>query len=196
MKKILILFAHPALEKSRVHKVLLEYSGNMQGVTINDLYQHYPEFDIDIDREQELLLQHDIIVWQHPMYWYSSPAMLKQWQDLVLEHGWAYGHTGQALKGKSVFNAISSGGPKMAYQINGLQRSAIHELLSPFENTATLCRMRYLPPFWIPGTHKLANEEIIASAKQYRTILQHLVEDNFNEENLSAAFCLNDLVLT
>ena len=96
MKKILILFAHPALEKSRVHKVLLNYISDLDGITLNDLYENYPEFDIDIEKEQQLLVQHDIIVWQHPMCWYSAPALIKQWQDLVLEHGWAYSKNGYA----------------------------------------------------------------------------------------------------
>src|SRR3954451_16903918 len=109
MNKILVLFAHPALEKSRVHTVLLKSINNIEGITINDLYEQYPDFDIDIQKEQELLLTHDIIVWQHPFYWYSAPAILKQWQDLVLQHGWAYGRNGNNLKGKSVFNALTSG---------------------------------------------------------------------------------------
>src|SRR5688572_21464047 len=100
MARILLLFAHPALEKSRVHKTLLHRVEHLPNVTVNDLYQHYPFFDIDIQREQELLLTHDIYVFQHPLYWYSSPAIIKQWQDLVLEHGWAYGRHGRMLVGK------------------------------------------------------------------------------------------------
>jgi glutathione-regulated potassium-efflux system ancillary protein KefG len=91
MNKILIIFAHPALEKSRAHKVLLKHVDKLEGVTVNDLYENYPDFDIDVHHEQDQLLAHDIFIWQHPLYWYSCPAMLKQWMDLVLEHGWAYG---------------------------------------------------------------------------------------------------------
>ena len=85
MARVLILFAHPVLEKSRVQSELLAQASTVQGITINDLYQSYPDFDIDVEREKDLLLSHDIIIWQHPLYWYSSPAILKQWQDLVLE---------------------------------------------------------------------------------------------------------------
>ena len=91
---ILILFAHPALEKSRVNRVLIRDIPGIEGVTFHDLYETYPDFDIDVAREQELLLAHDTIVLHHPFFWYSTPAMLKEWQDLVLEHGWAYGSGG------------------------------------------------------------------------------------------------------
>src|SRR5687767_4813346 len=143
MPQILILFAHPALEKSRVQYSLLKALTGLEGVTINDLYERYPDFDIDIRREKKLLMSHDIIVWQHPFYWYSSPALLKQWEDLVLEHGWAYGKNGTALAGKKVFSVLTSGGTFAAYQEGGLNKYTLHEYLKPFEQTANLCDMIY-----------------------------------------------------
>src|SRR6516225_10847445 len=98
--RVLILFAHPALHKSRVNRRLIESVRGLDNVTINDLYEEYPTFDINVGREQELLLAHDVIVFQHPMYWYSSPAILKEWEDLVLEYGFAYGTGGTKLQGK------------------------------------------------------------------------------------------------
>src|SRR3989337_1253390 len=133
MSSILILFAHPLLEKSRIHNQLLKQATQVQGVTINDLYQNYPDFDIDVRREKKLLLAHDIIIWQHPFYWYSSPALLKQWQDLVLEHGWAYGKNGTALTGKRIFNVFTSGGTAKAYKRGGYNKYPVHEYLRPFE---------------------------------------------------------------
>ncbi len=100
MAKLLILFAHPALEKSRVHSRMVDKIQRIPNVTFHDLYEEYPDFDIDVRREQKLLLSNDIIILQHPFYWYSSPAILKEWQDLVLEHKWAYGAGGTALTGK------------------------------------------------------------------------------------------------
>jgi len=90
MKSILILFAHPVAEKSRVQRSLLSKAASLPNVSIRDLYQLYPDFNIDIEAEKDALSQHDIVLWQHPFYWYSSPALLKQWIDLVLEYGWAY----------------------------------------------------------------------------------------------------------
>ena len=106
-RRILVLFAHPALEKSRVNRVLVRYVENLDGVTLHDLYEAYPDLAIDVRAEQRLLVGHDVIVWQHPLFWFSTPAICKEWQDLVLEHGWAYGKSGKALHGKSMFSAIS-----------------------------------------------------------------------------------------
>src|SRR5687767_7817490 len=116
MARLLIIFAHPLLEKSRVHSELIDRAMSVPGVTLNDLYEQYPDFDIDIPREKQLLESHDIIIWQHPFYWYNAPAILKQWQDLVLEHGWAYGKEGRALEGKRIFNVLTSGGSREAYE--------------------------------------------------------------------------------
>jgi len=83
MKKILILFAYPALQKSRINKTLIKEINQIKGVTFHDLYQSYPEFDIDVEEEKKLLMEHQIIVFHHPFFWYSTPAILKEWQDLV-----------------------------------------------------------------------------------------------------------------
>ncbi|HEY1023268.1 MAG TPA: NAD(P)H-dependent oxidoreductase, partial [Flavisolibacter sp.] len=155
MASILILFAHPLLEKSRVHSELLKSAKTVLGVTINDLYDQYADFDIDVEREKKLLLEHDIIIWQHPLYWYSCPPLLKQWLDLVLEHGWAYGKKGTALTGKKVFTVLSTGGSMEAYQPGGYNKFAINDYLLPFERSAELCRMIYWPPYWVHSSHRM-----------------------------------------
>lgn len=193
MSKVLILFAHPLLEKSRVHTALLSQITGIPGVTINDLYENYPDFDIDIDREKELLLSHDIIIWQHPFYWYSSPPLLKQWQDLVLEHGWAYGKKGIALKGKKIFNVLTSGGSSEAYQVGSHNKYPIQDFLRPFEQTATLCGMIYWPPFWVHGVHRMDLDEIRPYSLQYKNLLEALTADQISEEEIRAATFFNSL---
>src|SRR5215218_7480326 len=115
MAKLLLLFAHPALEKSRVHSRFIKNLDRIPGLRFHDLYEAYPDFDIDVKREQKLMAEHDIIIFQHPFYWYSGPALLKQWQDLVLEYNWAYGSEGKALTGKRTLNIISCGGSRESY---------------------------------------------------------------------------------
>ncbi|MBC8032623.1 MAG: NAD(P)H-dependent oxidoreductase [Chitinophagaceae bacterium] len=194
MAKILILFAHPALEKSKVHKTLLKHVGNMEDVYVNDLYEAYPEFDIDVEREQRLLLSHDIIIFQHPFYWYSAPALLKQWQDLVLEHGWAYGKTGNRLAGKKVFNVISTGGSLSAYGETGRNRYTIRELLRPFEQTAYLCKMEYLPPFVVADAYKIDPEEVRQQASHYQSLLTALKLSKLSGNYLAQTRYLNDII--
>ena len=114
MSRVLVVFAHPALQTSRVQRRLIARASRVEGVTVRDLYELYPDYDVVVDDEQAAMEAHDVIVWQHPFYWYSVPPLLKQWFDLVLEHGWAYGSAGKALHGKTVISAISAGGPRQS----------------------------------------------------------------------------------
>ena len=137
---------------------MAESIDDLDGVTLVDLYAEYPDFQIDIDREQAQLLAHDVIVFQHPLYWYSTPAILKEWQDLVLEHGFAYGSEGTALHDKIFFNALTAGGLEAAYRAEGYNHFTIRELLHPIEQTAMLCGMTYLPPFALFGSRTAVEE--------------------------------------
>ena len=147
MNRILILFAHPRYEKSRINRSLLAQLAGSEGITTHDLYEQYPDFNIEVEREKSLLLEHNIIIWQHPLYMYSAPAIIKQWIDMVLEFGWAYGPGGEALKGKILFHCITMGGQRSAYSKEGYNRFTVTELLAPFYQTAYLCKMTWLPPF-------------------------------------------------
>ncbi|MBD1866537.1 NAD(P)H-dependent oxidoreductase [Cyanobacteria bacterium FACHB-471] len=170
--QILILFAHPALEKSRINRRLIQAVQELDAVTVHDLYEQYPDFHINVKAEQDLLLAHDIIVFHHPFYWYSSPAILKEWQDLVLEHGFAYGKGGTALRGKKFLSAITTGGGEQAYCRQGYNRFSVRELLVPFEQTAHLCGMEYLPPFVVQGTHQLQEQgELGKYTKDYHQVI-------------------------
>jgi glutathione-regulated potassium-efflux system ancillary protein KefG len=192
--KILILFAHPKLERSAINSVLIKNIPNNNNITFNDLYERYPDFNIDIEYEKKLLEIHQIIIWQHPFYWYSAPPLLKQWIDLVLEFGWAYGPGGNALQGKIIFNSITSGGQRSAYTKTGYNRFTINELLAPFEQTAVLCKMTYLPPYTVHGTHRISKEELENSAKHYQMILDRLEGGEFSKADLIKLDYLNDWV--
>ncbi len=174
MSRVLIIFAHPALEKSRVHSRLIKRVPQSGDFTLNDLYEAYPDFDIDVGREQGLLLDHDLIVLQHPLFWYSVPPLLKQWIDLVLEHGWAYGSQGTALRGKSMISVISTGGAEPAYRPGGYNRFTIKQLLAPIEQTFRLCGMEYLDPYVIHGTHRMNLDDIAVEAERYHEFLSAL----------------------
>lgn len=172
--RILVLFAHPAFHKSRVQAALAASARAVDGVTFHDLYERYYDFQINVAHEQRLLAAHDLIVFQHPLYWYSSPAILKEWQDLVLEYGYAYGEGGTALRGKRMLSVLSAGGPEEAYSPQGYNRFPLRQLLMPFEQTAHLCGMDYLPPFVVHGSRGLSREEIAGHAADYRQLLEEL----------------------
>jgi len=179
---VLVLFAHPALERSRAGKALAGAAAATPGVTLHDLYETYPDLDIDVAREQDLLLGHRTIVLQHPFYWYSVPSLVKEWFDLVLTLGWAYGPGGDRLRGKRFASAITCGGDREAYTRKGHNRYTVRELLAPVEQTARLCGMRWLGPFVVHGTHRLGGVEIAQHAVDYRRLLEALRDDRFDAD--------------
>lgn len=172
--QVLVLVAHPGLHRSRANRRMVRAIRELPGITVHDLYESYPEFDIDVPHEKALLLAHDTIVWQHPFYWYSAPALLKEWFDLVLEFGWAYGPNGTNLAGKRVLSAITAGGPETAYRSDGYNRFTIRELLVPIEQTARLCGMEYLPPWVAHGMRAVESAALDENAARYRIMLEAL----------------------
>ena len=192
MKKILINFAHPARIRSKMNRALRAAVEGLEGVTINDLYSTYPDFLIDVKREQGLCEDHDIIIFQHPFYWYSTPAIMKEWLDLVLEHGWAYGSQGRALEGKFFFQAITAGGDDSTYQRDGYNAFTIGELTSPYRATANLCRLTWLPPFTVLGIHRgLPDDKVRAHARDYRRVVLALRESMMDFEKIDMDRYLN-----
>ncbi|MEM7699156.1 MAG: NAD(P)H-dependent oxidoreductase [Verrucomicrobiota bacterium] len=152
----LLIFAHPAYEKSEANRTLREsLPAEVAGLTVCDLYERYPHFEIEVSVEKELLANHERIVWQHPLYWYSVPSLLKEWIDLVLEYGWAYGEGGDALVGKTVQSVITAGGSESAYGPDGHNRYPVTEFLRPLEQTARLCGMVYAEPLVYFKSHCL-----------------------------------------
>ena len=192
---VLILFAHPAFQKSFANQQLVDGINLIEGVTFHDVYEEYPDFDIDVEREKELLTQHDCIVFHHPLFWYSTPAILKEWQDLVLEHGWAFGKDGNALKDKLFFNAITAGGPESAYQRGGFQNYTIMELLVPLTQTANLCKMKALPPFVVYGTNAIKKEVLNEYRKQYHVLLNDIVKEKLDLDKVNSFNSLNEYLL-
>jgi glutathione-regulated potassium-efflux system ancillary protein KefG len=191
MQRILVLFAHPALEKSRVNRRLVAAVESLPGVRLHDLYEEYPEFGVDVAREQALLEDHDLLVLQHPFFWYSIPPLLKQWIDLVLEHGWAYGSKGTALVGKQVLSAISTGGREDSYRRGGHNRFTMRELLAPIEQTFVLCGMTYLPPFVVHGAHGMSVSAIESQAAEYRRLLEALRDGRIDLDRVASLTTMN-----
>lgn len=191
----MVIFAHPDFQNSIINKTIISSIKNLEGITIHNLYKEYPGFEVDVKREQQLLLEHDVIVWQHPFYWYSAPALLKEWMDKVLQRNFAYGSNGKALKGKYIFNALTSGGEKEAYQNGGANSYTIKQFLFPFEQTARLCSMHYLPPFVIHGARVISTEKLKSEVEIYVKVLTYLRGD-INLENISGYNYFNDFIKT
>jgi putative NADPH-quinone reductase len=182
-KKVLVLYAHPSQRRSEVNQVLFTDAQAIDGVTTIDLYFEYPTYNIDIDKEQQRLLDHDVIIFQFPLYWYSTPSILKEWQDLVLEYGFAYGQGGDALQDKVFLCAITAGGKEDAYQTDGYNHFTIRELLQPLEQMATLTHMIYLPPFALFGSRTAKEDNTIAQHRlHWKELLSLLVSGDMDIE--------------
>jgi glutathione-regulated potassium-efflux system ancillary protein KefG len=166
---LLLVLAHPALERSRANRAMAKAVKGLPGVTFNDLYEEYPDFVVDVDIEQARLLRHDVITLQFPLYWYSTPALLKEWLDLVWQHGFAYGKNGVALRGKRMFVACTTGGAQDLYQAEGGNRFTIEEFLRPLEQTAYLCGMTWETPFVAHSASICDDAGLAARATAYRT---------------------------
>jgi len=193
--KILILFAHPSQHRSEINLPLIQASSSVEGVTIVDLYAEYPDYCIDIEREQQRLREHDIIVFMFPLYWYSTPAILKEWQDLVLEYGFAYGHDGTELHGKTLLCAITAGGTENAYRTHGYNHYSIRELLRPIEQTATLCGISYLPPYALFGSRTaLEDGKLDEHIENWQKILICLRENRIDVDLAAQSDKLNQCV--
>lgn len=193
MQKILIHFAHPAKSRSNINRALRAAVEGLDNITVNDLYENYPDFDIDVEREKALCEAHDIIIFQHPLYWYSTPAIIKEWFDLVLQHGWAYGSQGKALQDKILMQAITAGGDADTYQADGFNEFTLAELTAPVRATAKLCNMRWLPPFAVMGVHRgLSIEKTNQYAEDYRRTLIALRDGTMDLQAVQQHGTIND----
>ena len=174
---VLVITAHPQMEHSRINRRLMHAARKLSSdadsaVVVRDLYSLYPDYLIDVPAEQALLSQAQLVVWQHPIQWYSMPPLMKLWVDEVLAFGWAYGPGGTALRGKDLWLVTTTGGPQDSYHPNRYNRYFFDAFLPPYEQTATLCGLRFLPPLRLHGAHKVSDEQIAAHAAVYVDRLQ------------------------
>ena len=144
MSKVLIVLAHPNFEKSFGNKGIVEnFKSLYPNAEVDDLYKLYPDFKIDVKKEQEKLVRADFIILQFPFYWYNAPALLRQWFETVLAHGFAYGSTGKALEGKKLILSFTTGSPADAYKEGGMQSYTLDDLTKGFHQLANLCNMKW-----------------------------------------------------
>lgn len=164
---IYLLAAHPRWRDSRVNRRLLAAARAVPGVDINDLYASYPDYAIDVDAEQERLARAELLVLLHPIQWYSMPPLQKLWLDEVLNYGWAYGNGGHALRGKDLWLVATTGGPEASYHPANYNRYFFDAFLPPYEQTAALCGMRFLPPLVLHGARSAPEAEVDAHVKTF-----------------------------
>jgi glutathione-regulated potassium-efflux system ancillary protein KefF len=167
LPSIVVIAAHPHVEHSRVNRALMRAATGdaLKGrAELRDLYALYPDYLIDVAAEQRALAETRLVVWLHPWHWYGATPLLKLWMDEVLAFGWAYGPGGHALAGKDLWLVTSTGGRAEAYRPEGHNRHFIDAFLLPYEQTAALCGMSFLPPLVLHGAHHLDDAQVDAHA--------------------------------
>ena len=181
MARLIVYYAHPGHKHSHANRAMARAAGGVEGITFVDLYADYPRFDIDVNVEQRRLLEHDVVLFQFPVFWYSTPSIVKEWQDLVLEHGFAYGTDGDRLAGKRLMLAVTAAGPREAYTHKGYQHYPIRTFLTPLEQTARLCKMRFSAPYVLYSSLRAPTTgELQRHVDGYRHLLEAIRDDRFD----------------
>lgn len=163
MPHTLVLHAHPYPRRSLVTQRLKAVFDTAPHTQVRALYELYPDFDIDVTAEQQALSNAQLVVWLAPVHWYSVPALMKHWFDRVLTHGWAYGHGGHALRGKTVWWVASVGADAPAYSPGGEHGRPFADFVAPIEQTARYCGMHWLPPYLVYAGHTITEDDRRAS---------------------------------
>ena len=179
-RPITIIHAHPYPDRSRAGRILLDGVRDLPGVEVRSLYAMYPDFDIDVDAEQQALTRSDVLVWQSPFYWYGIPSLLHLWIEKVLAHGWAYGAGGNAVRGKTTLWVTTTGAPASAYAPGQMHGHPFETFVPAVSQTARFCGMHWSSPIVVHGAHRISESDLRRSAADYRTRLEALAADGGN----------------
>lgn len=181
LAKLLVYYAHPGHKYSHANKAMFNAAAGVSDITFVDLLAEYPRHAINVDREQDRLRNHDVILFQFPLFWYSTPSIIKEWQDLVLEHGFAYGSEGTELTGKTMMLAVTAAGPEEAYATEGYQHFPLRTFLTPLEQTARLCHMTFPAPYVLHASLKAQGDgNIEKHAEGYAWLLTAIRDDQYD----------------
>jgi len=176
VKNILVIYAHPSPKRSGLNQHLFAAAGALTHVETRDLYELYPNLHIDVRAEQDALRQADAVIFQFPIYWFSSPAILKEWQDTVLTSSFAYGGKENALDGKLFMLAVSTGGAPSSYSQRGRHGAGIANYLAPFEQTARFCGMKLLDSIIVQNVGSLTPSDLEHAEQTYLARLNKIGE--------------------
>lgn len=161
--KALVIYSHTYPETSVAGKAILEVLEVTPGFEVRNVDALYPDLNkIDIAAEQQALLEADVIIFQHPVFWYSGTSALKRWMDEVLQFGFAYGDGGDKLQGKKFIHSFTVGSEAAAY-VGELERA----ICTPIRATANYCGMEYLRAFPLYGQYPPTNPNVVQEAKAH-----------------------------
>ena len=154
----LVLLFHPRFTQSATNRALADAAAVVPGVQVVDMAALYPEGRaIDGDAEVRRLLSARRVVLQFPVQWYSTPPLLKAWQDAVLTRMFymAYASEGRHLEGTPLLVVATAGNVPEAYAPTGQNLFPLAELLRPLQATAHRCGLPWAEPFLVYRAGKM-----------------------------------------
>lgn len=172
MALIEVVHAHPYPRRSRACAALVAAIRDLPHVNVRPLYDLYPDFDVDVPAEQAALESAGLVVWLHPIHWYSAPGLLKQYFDAVLAKGWAYGDGGDKLRGKQCLWVPTAGGDEIAYSAEGRHGLPLAAFEPVMAQTARYCGMEWLEPLPVLGAHRIDDATLETHARHLRQRLE------------------------
>ena len=171
---IVVVQAHPYPDHSRANRALGQAIEGLTNLDVRSLYDLYPDFSIDVEAEQRALEAAAVVVWQHPLYWYTAPALLKLWFEKVLTAGWAYGPGGVALRGKRCLWVVTTGGDELDYSTAGVHQHRFEAFVAVVRQTAQFCGLVWLDPLVVHGAPRLEAGALLSFGERYRAYLTQL----------------------
>lgn len=172
--KTLVVVSHPKINDSQTQQFLL------QGAKLQDVTWHHVEElkEIDVEKEQALLMENDRIIFQFPLYWYAAPAGLKDWEDQVLTRNFVYGDGDDNLSDKEFGIVVSTGMPLKEFQRGGSENVTIDEIMAPYFAIAQRAKMQILPTFTIAQFQYLNEQKQMKLLIDYQRYLTQTYPDN------------------
>lgn len=140
MKSTVVIYGHPYYKDSHSNKAILNVlAEEAPEAEVVNLMELYPDYRIDVEKEQARLKDADVIVFQFPICWYGMPSILDRYVEEVFTYGFAYGAQGKALHGKKLVISFTAGVAKKEYSPEGKQHHTMDEYLIKITSTAELC---------------------------------------------------------
>ena len=188
MTMTLILLFHRDLSASKANAALSAAAAKLPSVEIVDMQALYPNgVDMlrDGKREATRLLSADRIVFQFPIQWYSTPALMKAWQDAVLTRMFyvAYEQEGRMLEGKPLMITATAGNVPDAYRTGGRNMFPMIDLLAPLQATAHRTGLAWSSPFILYEADKLGSQALDAASANYVATLERWIAETATTPN-------------
>lgn len=174
MKNILIVSGHTDLNRSFANKIILdELQSLLPQAEFVFLDKLYPDYQINVEAEQQHLKDADIIVLQFPFFWYGMPSLMKKWIEDVFIHGFSHGSTGNTLHGKKIIMSFTAGAPEEMYQHGGLQNYTIDEFMPPLKQFANLCGMEWQNYVFTGGVSYMNHSDELLLKQMKEKVINH-----------------------